>query len=201
MFKKLGIVMIIMGVVLAMTVGCFAAAKKQKQILMVIAPKEFKDNELFEPKTIFEIFGAKVTVASTTIDTVVGMDGYKFKPELNLADVKIEDYDAIVISGGNGAQELFDNQDLHKMAREFYNQKKLVAAMCISPAILAKAGLLKGIKATTYPWDVPVNILKDNGAIYVDQVVCVSGNIITGRDPNAAKEFGLAISKALGIRK
>lgn len=202
MSKKFGLILMAMGVFFTVTLGFSHAAKvnNQKEILMVIAPKEFKDNEVFEPKTIFEIYGAKVTVASTTKEEAVGMDGYKTKPDINLSEVKIENYDAIVISGGNGAQVLFDNTDLHKIVQDFYKQNKLVAAICISPAILAKAGLLNGKKATTYPWDLPVNILKENGAIYVDQPVCISGNIITGRDPNSAKDFALAVSKALGIK-
>ena len=73
-----------------------------------------------------------------------------------------------------------------------------MAAMCISPVILGNAGLLKGKNATIFPWDAMVDKLKETGAIYTDQEVVVSGNIITGRDPDAAKAFGLAISKALG---
>ena len=101
MIKKCGALLLIITILLMMAGGVFAG--DQKEILMVIAAKDFKDNELFEPKTIFEIYGAKVTVASTTTDIAVGMDGFKFKPDLKITDAIAKNYDAIVISGGNGA--------------------------------------------------------------------------------------------------
>lgn len=198
MVKKYGVLLSLITILLMMPAGVFAG--NQKEILMVIAAKDFKDNELFEPKTIFEIYGAKVTVASTTTDIAVGMDGFNFKPDLKITDVIAKNYDAIVISGGTGAQALFDDPDLRQLVLEFNKRGKTVAAMCISPVILGNAGLLKGKNATIFPWDAMVDKLKETGAIYTDQEVVVSGNIITGRDPDAAKAFGLAISKALGIK-
>jgi len=86
------------------------------------------------------------------------------------------------------------------VARETISQNKVLASICISPVILAKAGVLKGKKATVWssPMDRgPVKILQNNGAIYEDKPVVVDGKIITGNGPGAAEEFGQAIIEVL----
>jgi protease I len=63
---------------------------------------------------------------------------------------------------------------------------------------LAKAGVLKGKKATVWssPMDKsPIKILTQNGAIFENLDVVVDGNIITANGPQAAEEFGIVISK------
>jgi len=72
--------------------------------------------------------------------------------------------------------------------------------MFISPVILAKAGALKGKKATVWssPLDrSPIKILEAQGAEFVDEKVVWDGNIITGNGPDAAREFGKTIADAL----
>jgi len=72
--------------------------------------------------------------------------------------------------------------------------------LCILPVILAKAGVLKGKKATV--WSslmdrVPVRILEENDAIYQEKSVVVDGKIITANGPAAAEEFAKAIVEVL----
>ncbi|PIR71487.1 MAG: hypothetical protein COU43_02395, partial [Candidatus Nealsonbacteria bacterium CG10_big_fil_rev_8_21_14_0_10_37_25] len=77
---------------------------------------------------------------------------------------------------------------------------KVLASICISPVILAKAGVLKGKKATVWssPMDkVPVRILEENEAIYQDKSVVADGKIVTANGPAAAEKFAKAIITAL----
>jgi len=86
------------------------------------------------------------------------------------------------------------------VAQETVSQNRVLASICISPVILAKAGVLEGRKATVWSSVMDrssVRILKDNGTIYQDEDVVVDGKIITGNGPAAAKEFGQAIVEAL----
>ncbi|RJP34563.1 MAG: hypothetical protein C4536_02525 [Actinobacteria bacterium] len=72
---------------------------------------------------------------------------------------------------------------------------KMVAAICIAPVILAKAGILQGVEATVSPG--MEGELTAGGAILVEQPVVVDGNIITGWGPDAAVEFAQEVNKAL----
>jgi len=65
----------------------------------------------------------------------------------------------------------------------------------MAPAILARAGVLKGKKATVFPGD--ETELTSNGAIYTGKMIEKDGNIITGCGPEAASLFGQALAKEL----
>lgn len=171
---------------------------EQKKILMVIAQENFRDEEFLGPKKVFEDSGAKVTVASNTTKKAKGVLGKKVSPDISISDVNIDDYDAISITGGGGAKEyLWDNKELQEIVRKANEQGKIIGAICIAPVVLANAGLLEGKMSTVFKNEETVKILKDNAAKYRDKDVMVDGNIITGRDPNAANKYGQAVIKAL----
>ena len=166
-----------------------------KKILMVIAPKNFRDEELSIPKQYFESIGATVRVASVSKNEATGMLGARVKPDLALSEVDIKKYDALVIVGGVGSKEyLWSNDELLTLVKEAYDNNKIVAAICLSPVVLARAGILKGKEATVFPSNDAVEELKKAGVKYVDKPVVISGKIITARDPKAAKEFAKAIA-------
>ena len=73
----------------------------------------------------------------------------------------------------------------------------MVAAICLSPVVLARAGLLKGREATVFPTPEALEELENGGAIYVKQGVVVSGRVITANGPQSAQDFALAICQAL----
>ena len=82
--------------------ACGPLAVKGKRILMVIAPEDFRDEELFTPMGIFEAEGAEVTIASTRLGLARGMLGESASPDLLIAEARAEDYAAIVVVGGMG---------------------------------------------------------------------------------------------------
>lgn len=169
-----------------------------KKILLVIAQEQFRDEECFVPKQIFETAGAKVTVAAESANLAKGALGGTIKPDISISEAEIDDYDAIVISGGGGARKyLWDNRRLRDLVKEADSKKKVVSAICISPVVLARAGVLKGNESTVFNSPDTVDELKKHGAVYQDRDVVVSGRIITGRDPKSAQAFGKAVLKAL----
>ena len=112
----------------------------------------------------------------------------------------VSEFDAVVFIGGPGVLTYLDNENSYKIAKDAISQNKLLAAICICPAILAKAGVLNGKKATV--WTGPLdksakNTLEQNGAIYQKDSVVQDGNIISGNGPNAAKAFANKIVDAL----
>lgn len=166
-----------------------------KSVLMVIAPKDFRDEEFKEPYDLFTNSGIKVIVASTDTVPAKGMLGMTVTPDILLDQVIPDSFDALVIVGGTGCKILWDNTTLHKIVQNFNDTRKTIAAICIAPVVLARAGILKDIKATVYP------TAKDNiekyDADYTDADVEVSGNIITGSNPKASKDFATTILNTL----
>jgi protease I len=172
----------------------------EKKVAMIIAFRDFRDAEYFVPKEILEKAGAKITTVSTKLGTAIGADGGDTKVDLLLENLNPADFDAIVFIGGPGALDYLDNENSYKVVRETITQNKILGSICISPVILAKAGVLKGKRATVWssPLDrSPVKILKENGAIYEDKDVVQDGKIITANGPGAAEEFGQKLVEAL----
>ncbi len=172
-----------------------------KKVVIVVAFRDFRDEEYFIPKEILEIAGIEVKTASNKKGIAIGAEGGEAKVDFLVKDLNLADFSAVVFVGGPGCLESLDNEDSYKVAKETISQGKVLAAICISPVILAKAGVLKGKKATV--WDSPmgrgpvVKILEENGAIFEDKAVVADKKIITGNGPAAAEEFSEAIIEVL----
>lgn len=178
------------------------------KILIIIAPKDFQDMEYLVPKEIFEEAGFEVATASTKKDCL-GVFGLDVTADILLNEIKTEDYEAVVLVGGGGAQVFINDPQMHQLLKEFYKSGKIVAAICLSPATLAKAGLLKGKKCTVFPDSQLIAMLRAGGpARNARERVCVAGGgeytgnpveqdgrIITATDPTTAKEFAETIVK------
>ena len=162
---------------------------------MVVASNNFRDEEFRIPKKLLEEQGARVTVASSSLSMSKGMLGMKIKPDILLDDVRVDDYHALIFVGGSGASEYWDDPIAHNIAQTAYDNKRIVAAICIAPVTLANTGLLKDKKATVFSSE--VSQLKAKGANYTGKEVERDGRIITASGPPAATQFGQAIIQAL----
>jgi len=166
-----------------------------RKVVIVIAPAEFRDEELFETKRIIENAGITTVLASKSIGVCKGKLGGIATAQITLKDIKVSEYSAIVFIGGGGAECYFDDPLAHSLATEFLSASKIVSAICIAPVILANAGILKGKRATV--WQSGSRTLELSGAIYSGNPVEYDGNIITGNGPDAAEQFGRSIVKGL----
>jgi len=178
----------------------FKETLKGKKAVMIIAFRDFRDTEYFRPKEILENAGAEIKTASNKLGVAVGADGGDTEVDLLVSEINLTDFEAVVFIGGPGCLTNLDNEDSYKIAQETVSQNKVLAAICISPVILAKAGVLPGKKATVWssPMDRgPVKVLQNNRAIYEEESVVIDGKIITANGPAAAREFGQAIVEVL----
>ena len=166
-----------------------------KIILMVVAPKDFRDEEYLEPRKIFEGAGIGVKVASKGVTTAMGKFGAVVPVDLDLGEVRVEDYDAVVFIGGPGSAVYFDDQQALSLAKTAYESGKIVGAICIAPSILANAGILSGKKATAFSSE--LDNLNNRGAQNTGEPVVVDGKIITASGPEAAVEFGKKLVEVL----
>lgn len=189
------LVLLVTGYWLLVTSARAAEEVAMKKVVMIIAQDAFRDEELLEPKAILEKAGIEVKVASTTLKEVKGMLGAKVKPDILVGNIKVEDFDAVIFIGGTGASQYWDDPQAHRLARETLDSHRILAAICIAPVTLAKAGILKGKKATV--WSSEAGQLKAAGVNYTARAVEKDGNIITAQGPFAARQFGEELLEAL----
>lgn len=156
-------------------------------ILMIIAPVNFRDEEYFDPKNIFELNGINVDTASTITGNITGSRGGTAVANITLSTVNVNSYDAVVLVGGSGSSVYDNNKLVHKIAQDFFEANKIVAAICHAPVILAKAGLITNKSATVFAGD--SSQLIDLGANYTSEPVVQDGLLITADGPQSAKAF------------
>ena len=169
-----------------------------KKVLIVIPHTQFRDEEFFEPKKILEDEGATVSVASTKVGICRGMKGGVAQAEIAIADAKPEDYAGVVLCVGSSVPEFFwKDKKLQDLVAAMAAAGKMVAAICLSTVVLAKAKLLAGREATVYFLPEAIEELKTAGAKYVKQTLLIQDNIILAEVPPDSQRFGQAIRTAL----
>ncbi len=155
--------------------------------------------EEIETVTIVDVLrraGIAVTVAGLTPNTIDGAHEIKMVSDNFIDDVQIEDFDAIVVPGGNpGYKNLRNDSRVISMIKKAFNSKKLIAAICAAPAVLSDAGILEGKVCTIYPG--MENELEKGGGIPKQDIVVIDDNIITSRGPATALPFAIKIVETL----
>ncbi len=168
------------------------------KLLVAIAPERYRDEELDEPLAVFKRHGIAYDIASTRMGICHGALGGKAQATLSFTDADPTGYEGLVIIGGPGSPaHLWGNRDLARLVAGFSAAKKVIAAICLSPVVLARAGILKGRKATVFRSPDTIAEMKKGEAVLVSVPVATDGTVITADGPAAASAFGNTIAAAL----
>ena len=140
--------------------------------------------------------GISVTTCGLDDMPVKASRGTTIIPDTSIDKVMDETYDLIVLPGGlPGADHLRDNDLLQLLLKKQAKENKYLAAICAAPKALAKAGVLDGKTATSYPGTLES---LGNNAIRISQnAVEIDGNIVTSRGPGTAMDFALTLIELL----
>jgi protease I len=169
------------------------------KVLFVIAPDRYREEEFEVTTKILSGVGIEYDVASTKTGVCTGMTGGEQEAGLMISDADEKDYDGLVLIGGLGARDfLWADEDLCRLTGEFGKAGKVVAAICLAPVIMARAGILKDRQATVFESPASLKLLEDGGANYVKIPVVADMNLITANHPTAAEKFAEAIIEKLG---
>ena len=161
-----------------------------KPVLVLLAPG-FEEIEFAAPVDILRRLEIPVTTAGVKGRLVEGAHGICMQADMLMVDVEPEEYDGIILPGGAASWLLRDTPGVLRLVRTMHAAGKLVAAICAAPIALEAAGVLAGRKVTCYPADAVTNDIRS--ASLQDAPTVTDGNIITGKGPGAALEFGFAI--------
>ena len=110
------------------------------------------------------------------------------KPEIEFNKIKVNDFDALAIPGGfekaGFYEDAFDKRFLD-LIREFNDQGKIIASICVAALPIGKSGVLSGRKATTYDLldGLRRKQLAEFGAIIQNERIVIDKNIITSTGP------------------
>ncbi|NQT03755.1 MAG: nitroreductase family protein [Planctomycetes bacterium] len=166
-----------------------------KRAALIVASQNYRDEELFETKRTLDAAGIQTVIASTRIGIIRGTLGSVAEANILIGQLKVDDYNAIIFIGGIGAAEYVANPIALNLAREAVRKRKILAAIGTAPTILANAGVLTGVRATSLLSE--RNRLLLSGAVYTGLAVEQDRLIITGIGPVASLQFGRTVADAI----
>ncbi len=135
-----------------------------------------------------------VCVSIANEGKVTGSHRISVEMDAGIDELDFESLDALVCPGGMpGTKNLEACRTLTDKLQAFYDEGKLIGAICAAPSIFGHMGLLKGKKACIYP-GMEAELL---GAEVVYDKVVKEGNVITSRGMGTAIEFALKIVESL----
>jgi protease I len=127
--------------------------------------------------------------------------GHNFALNTTFAEVKVEEYDALVIPGGRAPEYIRLNETVLKMVRHFSQENKPIASICHGAQLLAAAGVLEGKNCSAYPAVGP-DVTRAGGT-YVNipmDKAHVDGNLVSAPAWPAHPEWLAQFLQLLGTR-
>jgi protease I len=120
-------------------------------------------------------------------DTYVERPGYGLEADLSFNDVKVKDYEAVLVLGGRAPEYLRNDKRLIQLVREFDAQQKWIFSICHGIQVLAAAGVIKDKCVTCYEH---VRFEAEQvGGKFVAQQAVRDGRIVTGQTWQSHPEF------------
>lgn len=162
----------------------------------------FEESELNEPRRALEEAGAIVTIVGVDDRSRQKIRGKKglddagtAKAEEVVADVTADDFDALLVPGGQSPDHIRTNRDVQRFVKEFDLAKKPVFVIGHGPQVLISAQVVRG---RTLTGTAPIaDDIRNAGGLYRDQPVVADGNWITARNPGDLAMFNRAILEKL----
>lgn len=160
--------------------------------ILILATNGFEQAELEVPRTELSRRGATVHLATPDGEDIRGWNrtdwGDTVSADRKLSDVRAEDYDAVVLPGGQINPDLLRvNADAVALVRSFFETGRVVAAICHAPWLLIEAGIAEGRRLTSYP-SVRTDLV-NAGADWVDEPVVADNGVVTSRRPDDLEAF------------
>src|SRR4051812_2330759 len=162
----------------------------------ILATDGVEQVELEEPRRALDAAGALTHLIAPDGESLQAMNhddkGARLPVDKKLGEVRASDYDALLLPGGVANPDaLRMDQKAVQFVREFMAADKPVAAICHGPWLLVEAGAVAGRKLTSWP-SLKTDI-QNAGGEWVDESVCVDGDLITSRKPEDIPAFNQRI--------
>jgi protease I len=158
----------------------------------ILVANGFEQSELTVPLERLRAAGARVDIVSPEKGKVKGWKhtdwGDEFDVDLALDDASADDYDALVLPGGQMNPDFLRSNDTAvEFVREFVESGKPTAAICHGPWTLVEADVVRGRRLTSYH-SIKTDI-RNAGGEWMDGEVVVDGNLVTSRKPDDLEAF------------
>ena len=162
---------------------------------LIITGRLVQDHEFIYPYYRLQEEEYEVDVAVRGGETVLASYGVRVEPTKDIPELKVADYDVLVLPGGAKSMEYMrQDQEILDFIADFHASGKVIGSICHAGQLLISAKLVKGRNISGY-YSIKDDI-NNAGAIYTDEPAVVDGNIVTTAH---YKDLGPWMKTALGI--
>ena len=166
-------------------------------MIYILLGTGFEEAEALVTADVLRRANLPVSLTGIGGEYVTGSHGITVRADVKVEDVALSHGDTVVLPGGMGGVASMEGSEAAMALARGAAEKYRIAAICAAPTLLARAGLLKkGVCCVCYPG--MEGELSAAGAVpQMDRPTVVDGNLITGRGPGAAFDFGLKLVEVL----
>ena len=162
---------------------------------LILTGNLVQDHEFIYPYYRVQEDGYEVDVAVRDKKQVNGIIGAKIIPTKDIPELKVEDYDLLILPGGAKAMEYMrQDTEILKFISDFNSSGKTIASICHAAQLLISSKIVKGRKISGY-YSIKDDI-NNAGAVYTDKPAVVDGNIVTTAH---YKDLGIWMKTALDL--
>ena len=162
---------------------------------LILTGNFVQDHEFIYPYYRVQEDGYEVDVAVRDKKQVNGIIGAKIIPTKDIPELKVEDYNLLILPGGAKAMEYMrQDAEILKFISDFNSSGKTIASICHAAQLLISSKIVAGRKISGY-YSIKDDI-NNAGAVYTDEPAVVDGNIVTTAH---YKDLGIWMKTALDL--
>ena len=166
-----------------------------KQTILVPLAPGFEEIEAVAVVDVLRRAELDVTLAGLVPGPIRGCHGITLETDCALDELDRSSIAALVLPGGQpGTDNLMADERILSLVRELRSAERPTAAICAAPMVLARAGVLEGLPATSHP---SVRDRLSGAEVLETPRVVRAGTVVTSQGPGTALEFALALVEAL----
>lgn len=168
-----------------------------EQVAMLLYPN-FTALDFVGPHFFFAgMMGAKVHLVTNqdTLAPVVSDQGLGIAPTVRMRDCPEQLTVLFTPGGSQGTVDAMKDAATREFMTQQARHAQYVTSVCTGSLLLGACGLLRGKRATSH-WTVR-DLLKEFGAVPVNERVVMDGNVITGAGVSAGLDFAIALVEKL----
>lgn len=162
-------------------------------MVYVLMVNGFEDIEALEPIDIMRRAEIPVLTVGVYDKKVTSSHNVTIETDILIDEVNTDNMDMLVLPGGPGHTNLDDSKKVHNLISYARENDIYIAAICASPSILGKLGILDGKKYTCFPGFEQFC----QGGIFSGDKAVLDGKILTARGAGAASDFGFCMTEIL----
>ena len=130
-------------------------------------------------------------------DTYVERPGYRLESDLGFDEVRVDDFDAVLVLGGRAPEYLRHDQRVLGIVRAFHERGKWVFGICHGVQVLVGAGLAAGARVTAYE-HCRTDVELGGGEYVADRQAVRHGRMVTAQTWQSHPEFYREVMSCLG---